>query len=109
MNSEGTFSLGSAGLPVRLASVPPSGASGLAVKSTGTTAWLAAMTGASIATPAGRSLRRSGSGRRRSRPGCPGSGSPAGCPCGTLTAIGPVPSGICSALVESVKLRLRPG
>ena len=53
VNAEGTFSLGSAGLPARLASEPPRGASGLAVKSTGTTAWLAAMAGASIAMPGG--------------------------------------------------------
>ena len=99
------MSFGSAGLPVTVASAPARGASALAEKSTGTTAWLAAITGASTLTPAGRLADAHIQLAAEVGPAAVGSGSPAGSPWARATDITPVPSGICSALVDMRQLR----
>jgi len=53
LNADGTLTLGSTCLPVRVASAPATGASGWAVNNTGKVARLAAITSALRATPAG--------------------------------------------------------
>ena len=97
--------LGIGRLAGHLASDAASGASALAEKSTGTTAWLAAIVGASTVTPGGQPCDAHIQVAAEV-------GSVAvdqdrlTIPLGHATAITPVPSGICSALVVSASCGL---